>query len=160
MALAVLVAVVMEDGSGSRLQFFLKSLLPSLFSNVSLFSPFKTFRPSCFCFFCLFRPPSPSSKSPLVSFFSFSSLPFLFLLFCPSFSPLKNKLSPLLVFSKLSACPLPFFFISPVFIGSRGRGTIPCPSAGHGGVGWLLCSRCRAWSSFCHGGGMGLLFLH
>jgi hypothetical protein len=27
-------------------------------------------------------------------------------------------------------------------------------------VGWLLCSRCRAWSSFCHGGGMGLLFLH
>ena len=60
------------------------------------------------------------------------------------------KCSPSFLLSKPSP---PLFFISPVFIGSRGRGTIPCPSAGHGGVGWLLCSRCRAWPSFRHGGG-------
>ena len=70
-------AVVMENGSGSRLQLFLKSLLPSLFSNVSLFSLFKNL-PSPFCntslllqncfaplvsaSFLLFWPPSPSPK--------------------------------------------------------------------------------------------------
>jgi len=60
---------------------------------------------------------------------------------------------PSFLFSKPPVPPLLFFFPSPIFIGSRGRGTIPCLSAGHGGVGWLLCSRCRAWPSFRDGGG-------
>jgi hypothetical protein len=77
-------------------------------------------------------------------------LPFLSLPFSPSpkFCP-----PPFLPFSK-NHPPL-VSVLSPVFIGSRGRGTIPCPSAGHGGLGWLLCSRCRAWPSFRHGGVYG-----
>jgi hypothetical protein len=71
----------------STLQFFLKSLFPSLFSNVPLFSLFKTFPPAILLF--------------------------------------------------------PYFYRQ-----SGERFTIPCPSAGYGGVGWLLCSRCRAWPSF------------
>jgi len=72
--------------------------------------------------------------------------------FCssPKFCPPGSFLS----FSK-KIVPPQVSVLSPVFIGSRGRGTIPCPSAGHGGVGWLLCSRCRAWPSFHHGGGYG-----
>jgi len=52
----------------------------------------------------------------------------------PLFSKKKKILSTLL--------PFPYIYRQP-----GERFTIPCPSARHGGVGWLLCSRCRAWPS-------------
>jgi len=129
---------------GSRLwSLFLFSFLSLLLLSISKISPPSSCLPLSVCLpfslflqnfcppvsasFLLFRPPSPSPK------------------FSPRFVPLLlKKIVPLVS------------VLSPVFIGSRGRGTIPCPSAGHGGVGWLLCSRCKAWSSFRHGGGYGL----
>jgi len=52
----------------------------------------------------------------------------------------------LLSFSKI--LPPLFSVLPPCIYRQPGeRFTIPCPSAGHGGVGWLLCSRCRAWPS-------------
>jgi hypothetical protein len=61
------------------------------------------------------------------------SLFFLFLQLASLFSP-KKILSPLLLF--------PCIYRQP-----GERFTIPYPSAGHGGVGWLLYSHCRAWPS-------------
>ena len=82
----------------------------------------------------------------------FSVLPPLFSVLLQNFAPrfvplfLKKKSSP----PPLLICSLPCIYRQP-----GERFTIPCPSAGHGGVGWLLCSRCRAWPSFRHGGGYG-----
>jgi len=43
---------------------------------------------------------------------------------------------------------LPRLLLFPCIYRQQGeRFTIPFPSAGHGGVGWLLCSCCRAWAS-------------
>jgi hypothetical protein len=65
------------------------------------------------------------------SVFAFSF--FLFLQLTSLFSP-KKILSPLLLF--------PCIYRQP-----GERFTIPYASAGHGGVGWLLYSHCRAWPS-------------
>ena len=99
----------MENGSGSRLQLFLKSVLPSLFSNISLFSIFKTSLPLLF----------------LLLSFCFG-LPLLLQNFAPRFVPLFLKKSS----------PLHWFYSLPCIYRQPGeRFTIPCPSAGHGGVG-------------------------
>jgi len=43
---------------------------------------------------------------------------------------------------------LPRLLLFPCIYRQQGeRFTIPFPSAGHDGVGWLLCSCCRAWAS-------------
>jgi len=73
------------------------------------------------------------SVFPSPCLFSLLFLSFLFLQLTYLFSP-KKILPPLLLF--------------PCIYRQLGeRFTIPCPSVGYGGVGWLLCSRCRAWPS-------------
>ena len=97
-------------------------LLPLLPCSFTLLSPFSSF------FFCFARAPLLSNKlSPL-----FSVLPPLFSVLLQNFAPrfvplfLKKKSSP----PPLLICSLPCIYRQP-----GERFTIPCPSAGHGGVG-------------------------
>jgi len=120
------VTVVMENGSGSRLQLFLKSLLPSLFSNVFLFSLFKTFRPPLFLLLSCLLP----------SFLKKFSLPESVV----GFSPSPKFLPPFLPFS------------SPSIYKQEERELPPALShRGAGGAGLHYLCRVR-WSPVCRHG--------
>jgi len=80
---------------------------------------------------------------------AFAFFCFFFVACFPLFS--KKFLIPLFIFLFAQKSPplLPIFcFPSCIYRHLRGRFTIPCPSAGHGGMGWLLCNCCRAPSSW------------
>ena len=135
-------AVVMENGSGSRLQLFLKSLLPSLFSNVSLFSLFKTSRPP----FC--------NNSLLLQ--NCFAPQFLLLSFCFGLPLLLQNFPPgsFLSFSKNRP---PFLLVPPLVFISRGGEDHLTPAMAQGKVGDGSCwqgmvsvsfffhNACRVW---------------
>jgi len=106
--------------------------------------------PPKFCLSPLFIPLFLKKIVPPVFSSASSSLTFVLCSFSKILPP-----SSFLSFSKKIIPPSWFCSLPCIYRQSGERLTIPCPSAGHGGVGWLLCSRCRAWPSFRHGGGYG-----